>query len=161
MYIRIVTLLIIITNFFSLSVYCAKTKYFIPSIRANWFKANEFCNSLHMRLLIVKSKDENDAVGRYVKTTEKFTEEGCSFWMGATDLAEEGTFIWTATGEPLTYNNWRRGEPNDGMNENEDCLQLVYMPKSDYIWHWNDNICTEKILYFICEQVDNDCVTNF
>ncbi|XP_058834251.1 perlucin-like [Topomyia yanbarensis] len=160
MYFKITTVCFIVAaNLFLLSDGAGK-KYFIPSIRANWFKANEFCNSLQMRLATIKSKEENDAIAKYVKTTDKFSEESCSFWIGATDLAEEGTFIWTGTGEQLTYTNWRRGEPND-ENGSEDCLQLAYIPEYEYIWSWNDNVCAEQSLYFICENVNCDCITNF
>uniref|UniRef100_A0A1W7R8T4 Putative c-type lectin n=1 Tax=Aedes albopictus TaxID=7160 RepID=A0A1W7R8T4_AEDAL len=133
--------------------------YYIPSIRANWFKANEFCNSLKMRLLIIKSQEENDAVARYVRTTDKFSEVSCSFWIGASDLAEEGSFIWVATGQELTYANWHQGEPND-HGDNEDCIQLAYIQSTEYNWSWNDNVCARP-LYFICESVECDCVQPF
>ena len=33
-------------------------------------------------------------------------------WIGFTDEAEEGTWVWI-TGEPVTYTNWQSGEPNN------------------------------------------------
>ncbi|XP_055623842.1 perlucin-like [Toxorhynchites rutilus septentrionalis] len=137
-----------------------KKSYHIPSIEANWFKANEFCNSLGMRLAVIKSKEENDAIGEFVRTTDKFSEINCSFWIGATDLAKEGLFIWTPTGERLTWTNWRRGEPNDESGE-EDCLQLAYIPSLEYNWNWNDNSCSGQSFHFICESSDTNCVTQF
>ncbi|XP_001647954.2 C-type lectin 37Da [Aedes aegypti] len=134
-------------------------KFYIPSIRANWFKANEFCNSLKMRLVAIRSQEDNDAVARYVRTTSKFTDN-CSFWIGASDLADEGTFVWVATGEEVTYTNWRENEPNN-EGGNEDCIQLAYIPALNYHWSWNDNTCAGQSLYFICESVECDCVQPF
>lgn len=36
------------------------------------------------------------------------------FWIGFTDEATEGTWIWSS-GEPVTYTNWSGGEPNNYM----------------------------------------------
>jgi hypothetical protein len=45
---------------------------------------------------------------------------GCLFssvWIGYSDAAVEGTFVWV-TGEPTVYTNWAPGEPNNsGGNE--------------------------------------------
>ena len=34
-----------------------------------------------------------------------------SFWLGLTDEASEGTWLW-ASGQEVTYTNWISGEPN-------------------------------------------------
>jgi len=40
------------------------------------------------------------------------------FWIGLTDTAVEGVFMWV-NGDPLTYTNWLPGEPNnEGGAEN-------------------------------------------
>ncbi|XP_053694883.1 C-type lectin 37Da-like [Sabethes cyaneus] len=155
---RVVILLLLGLNHFVLMASTNK-KYFIPSIRANWFKANEFCNSLQTRLTVIKSKEENEAIASYVKTTDKYSDE-CSFWIGGTDLADEGVFIWTATGERVSYSNWGPSEPNN-HNGNEHCMQLAYIPAEGYHWTWNDNVCNGQSLYFVCENVEFNCVTNF
>ncbi|XP_062533501.1 C-type lectin 37Da-like [Armigeres subalbatus] len=156
-----ISVLVVFLSFHSLSaIKKSNARYFIPSIHSNWFKANEFCNSLQMRLVVIKSQADNDAVAQYVQTTDKFSEVSCGFWIGGSDLAEEGVFIWVATGERVTYANWKKDEPNNA-GQNEDCIQLAYIPSANYNWSWNDNPCAETSLYFICESVECDCVQQF
>ena len=54
------------------------------------------------------------------------------FWLGATDAAVEGTFVWV-TGEAFTYTNWWGGEPNNVGNE--DFLAYDFRSST---WAWND-----------------------
>ena len=58
--------------------------------------------------------------------------ERSHYWLGATDLAVEGTFVWV-TGEAFTYTNWWGGEPNDVGNE--DFLAYDFRSPG---WAWND-----------------------
>ncbi|XP_053687357.1 C-type lectin 37Da-like [Sabethes cyaneus] len=135
-------------------------KYYIPNIKVNWHKANEFCNSIGMQLVAIQSQEKNDAVAAFVKSTDKFDNDVCVFWIGGTDLAEEGVFSWTATGKLVTYENWSLGEPNN-TNGTEDCMQLVYIPKFKQYWSWNDNNCKTHRYYFICENNELECISQF
>lgn len=127
--------------------------------QTNWFEANEICHSLNMRLATINSQEENDALGRFIRSTDKFSEEFCAFWIGASDLAREGSFVWMGTGKPVAYSNWRSSEPNDG-NGNEDCVVIAYRPSVKYWWNWNDFNCSEGIS-FICERIENECIIIF
>jgi len=53
------------------------------------------------------------------------------YWLGGTDAAAEGTFVWV-TGEPFTYTNWWPGEPNNSGNEDF----IAYDFRGG--WAWND-----------------------
>lgn len=66
-------------------------------------------------------------------------------WLGATDAASEGTFVWSATGEPLTYSNWYQGEPND-YGGDEDCV-LAFVGQGS----WNDVPCNAGVQAVVCE----------
>lgn len=73
-----------------------------------------------------------------------------TIWMGLSDAAQEGNFIWL-DGAPVTYTNWASGEPNDlhpsccniplfpcndiRCSQGEDCVQM-YGDGS-----WNDLGC--------------------
>ncbi|XP_055525940.1 C-type lectin 37Da-like [Wyeomyia smithii] len=134
--------------------------YHIPSIKTNWHKANEFCNSIGMRLVTIQSQAKNDAIAAFVKTTDKFNDVNSEFWIGGSDLAEEGTFTWMNTGQLVKYVNWSPNEPNNAF-ESEDCMELVYIPRFEQVWSWNDNNCETKKSYFICEGSGLECITHF
>ena len=55
-------------------------------------------------------------------------------WLGINDLETEGTFV-DNDGEPITYSNWYRGEPNDLYGE--DIAHI--WGDSDRYPQWNDD----------------------
>ncbi len=54
-------------------------------------------------------------------------------WIGLTDEAVEGTFVWT-TGEPVNYLNWASGEPNNGSSD----YVYIASPADARPFSWND-----------------------
>ncbi len=65
------------------------------------------------------------------------------WWIGANDLAMEGTFAWT-DGTPLDYTAWAGGEPNNAGGV-EDCAHLWAASGGP----WNDLDCNASI-YYVC-----------
>jgi hypothetical protein len=73
------------------------------------------------------------------------------FWTSGLCVYGNQTFIWSATGEMLTYTNWAIGEPNDYASSG-DCIYIDR--RVDY--QWGDNHCDAYIYYgVICEQKNN------
>ena len=66
----------------------------------------------------------------------------CTNWIGATDVAKEGTFIWTSDNSTVGYENWYPGQPSNGVDE--DCVTICHSE------HWNDAKCHKKFSY-ICQ----------
>ena len=71
----------------------------------------------------------------------KFTER---FWVGAADILNEREWIWMTSSKPLTYTDWRSGNP-DNSYSNENCMEI------NYEGHWNDAEC-KNFKQYICEQ---------
>ena len=76
------------------------------------------------------------------------------YWIGLTDSAVEGQFIWQHSSKPLGWSNWNGGEPNNNFG-NEDCVLLL---KSLYNRKWNDADCGSEngmvsgdYIYALCE----------
>ena len=68
-------------------------------------------------------------------------------WIGGTDAASEGTWVWSSTGTPLSYTNWYSAQPDNYLG-NEDCLEFNWKASSP--GKWNDGPCSVKRKY-VCE----------
>ncbi len=71
-----------------------------------WAEAVAWAQSLGGHLVTISSQAENDWVW------PTFGGPDHDLWMGLSDFAEEGRWVWTS-GEPVTYTNWDPGEPNN------------------------------------------------
>ncbi|AFZ24645.1 Lectin C-type domain protein [Cylindrospermum stagnale PCC 7417] len=58
------------------------------------------------------------------------------FWIGFTDVAQEGTFKWI-NGQPVTYTNWATGEPNN-FSGSENFTIINWTAPGD--WNDGDNL---------------------
>ena len=58
-------------------------------------------------------------------------------WLGGTDQASEGNFIWVSSGAPFAYTNWYPGDPDGSTGQ--DCALLGYHGTNQ----WIDDICHE------------------
>lgn len=112
-----------------------------------------------MRLATINSKKENEQVFDEMKLMGKLTIFflliTCStnilitgfakqnVWISATDLGEEGKFVWLSTGVPVTYSNFMKNQPDNYQNM-EHCVEINEKGE------WNDKPCNSQ-LYFICE----------
>ena len=80
--------------------------YYYSTASLNYNSANQQAQNLRGRLLCVNSSEENNWINSRVG----------EIWLGYTDVASEGNFVWES-GEPLDYENWNGGEPNNSGNE--------------------------------------------
>ena len=105
----------------------------------SWSDANAACLAKGLQLASVLSAAENALLAT--------AAAGNNVWIGGTDANSEGTWVWSPSGTPLSYTNWRSfGEPNNSLG-NEDCLEAHFSINPP---GWNDNRCTGKQKY-VCE----------
>jgi len=62
-------------------------------------------------------------------------------WIGFTDQASEGTWVWIS-GEPVTYTNWNGGEPNNAGNEDHAVMNWSGIKWND----WNGSNCVYGVI---------------
>jgi hypothetical protein len=63
--------------------------------------------------------------------TGAFASFQLNMWIGLTDQAAEGTFVWIS-GQPVTYTNWFPGEPNNAGGVEH------YTDLNWFFGQWND-----------------------
>ena len=105
----------------------------------NWHPADNFANATGGYLVTITSTGENN----FVRGLLAARGVGDA-WIGATDRGVEGTFAWSGgpeAGNPITYSNWRSGEPNDLGNE--DYVQIGLDGR------WNDAHSNDQVGYVI------------
>ena len=82
--------------------------YGIVQQTLTWQDAEALAVSYGGHLASVSSLAENNFI---------YSHDGRDVWIGLNDAASEGNFVWSS-GEPVTYTNWRSGEPNGSTLEN-------------------------------------------
>ena len=72
---------------------------------------------------------------------------GSTVWIGATDEAVEGSFVWLPAGNPVNFEAWDLGQP-DNLDSlvGQDCA--TYVPGRKL---WHDFQCSFALEMFICE----------
>ena len=113
--------------------------YAYCAVSINRNTARETCAALKGRVVILDTKAESDALTGILKG---FVRE--PFWLALSDEKQEGAWVWD-NGQPLTYENWHKAEPNDSGGH-EDCA-AAYWGGSP---RWNDIGCTHKMA-LVCE----------
>ena len=86
----------------------------------SWLDAQKTCLQQWRVLLEPRSQQKFDDAFAFKDLV------ATEIWLGASDLAEEGKFVWASDCEEVGDDNpfWLAGEPNDAGNR-EDCLALA------------------------------------
>jgi hypothetical protein len=108
-------------------------------LATSWEEARLACLGLGTDLAVLPTAEDNTEISTLVDAI--YAE---SFWIGLSDLDEEGTWTWV-DGSPLAYEDaWRSGEPND-YGTGEDCVHSNY----NGVGGWNDFTCHSEQA-FLC-----------
>uniref|UniRef100_A0A8C2HEE6 C-type lectin domain-containing protein n=1 Tax=Cyprinus carpio TaxID=7962 RepID=A0A8C2HEE6_CYPCA len=108
--------------------------YFMSSMKKSWDESRRYCTERGADLIIINSREKQDFV---TKITDKR-----EFWIGVTDIVEEGTWKWV-DGTSVTS-----GEPNGGKLEN---CAVTYLKKNPELIGWIDVNCNGAYQW-ICEK---------
>ncbi|XP_063405773.1 perlucin-like [Mytilus trossulus] len=83
----------------------------------------------------------------FLKSNAKMFQE--TFWLGGSDLAAEGVWVWTTSGQGFTVTDWHTSTIHEPNNENgtEHCLNM----NKHLDYEWNDDNCWNENR-FACEK---------
>ncbi|KAK3083132.1 hypothetical protein FSP39_014862 [Pinctada imbricata] len=105
---------------------------------------NEICREFGGYLAEPSTQD----IDSYIMSTTRSTNPKKIFWLGGSDLVQEGKWMWTTTNVPFSYTNWIPTDPNDGdARRHEDCLITNWSGDGK----WADAGCDWKE-YFLCQK---------
>ena len=108
----------------------------------NFTQATEYCRSMDAILAEPKTEEEHGVIHDYAKSLDTVI----LIWLGATDSASEGTWVWQSDDEPLTYDKWADCCPRgDGRH----CL-VMSVPTGLFI----DQLCShsQDSYDFLCQR---------
>ncbi|XP_016145000.1 C-type lectin domain family 4 member F-like [Sinocyclocheilus grahami] len=117
--------------------------YFISSLKKSWTESRKYCTERGADLIIINNREKQDFV---TKMTDKR-----EFWIGVTDIKEEGRWKWV-DGTSVTSGFWASSgqitEPNGGRQEN---CAVTYLKKHPELIGWIDITCNGAYQW-ICEK---------
>ncbi|XP_060067864.1 uncharacterized protein LOC132548056 [Ylistrum balloti] len=117
--------------------------YCIVPSTFTWHDAKAFCTKLTAHLPIVESASEDSYLRSLVAHGD--------VWIDGTEEGHVGIFKWSSTGTEIKFTNWFPGEPNNYLNQMENCIEFG----ETYGWRWNDAPCYSSrttINKVICER---------
>lgn len=101
-----------------------------------WQEAEDYCSEvLSSHLATILNDEWNDYAFEARNLLEDPPGISEDAWIGLTDQAEEGRWVWTEGHEAYNYSNWFKGEPND-YDGNQDCVIMGAFSK-----RWDDQDC--------------------
>nr|XP_034322070.1 uncharacterized protein LOC117688290 [Crassostrea gigas] len=109
-----------------------------------WADAEKQCEGINGYRAEIGSPDENNWILNFIQNSHPYV----SVWIGGNDLQNEGTFIWSRSGQAINWNNWSGSNPDD-TDSNENCIE--FYTYSTYGGKWNDRSCDTGIR-FVCEK---------
>ena len=108
-------------------------RYFRSNFTRNWATAKDTAGKLGAHLVTITDEAENNFV----------SGDGNQAWIGLTDEASEGNFVWV-TGEPFVYSNWWPGNPNNTGGIEDHVFMNFYGSTK-----WVDHSGTDLNLFII------------
>jgi hypothetical protein len=102
------------------------------STPVTYLQAHAACQAMTAHLAYLKTAALDTAAEAFIGAANT--------WIGANDMATEGTFLWD-DGSALVFTNWHTGEPNSGgtgATYQEDCV-IIAGARTDK--QWDDRPC--------------------
>merc|ERR1712098_395755 len=115
--------------------------YLVSHVKMTWGEAQEFCYEKKGFLAEITTREEDNLL-------DTILAEDLHYWIGLSDWASEGTWVWQDSHQKADYTNWRPGQP-EGEG---DCAFKSYWDGNPRWWDYpcNDNIWHQTI-HALCE----------
>jgi len=106
----------------------------------SWPEASAACKAESSELVTFQNANENAAIRSVLHGIEN------GVWIGYTD--EEHERVWIGSdGVPMSFANWRAGQPNNFGANGQNCAFMYTLYPS---WDWGDKDCHTESLNGVC-----------
>lgn len=118
-------------------------------VKKNWPDSRADCTGRNSDMIVVDNKEEQTFVSATIESMSA-SSQGDAFWLGLSDTATEGQWVWVNNVVETENRYWMEGEPNDHGQRGEDCAVTVFRPT--FPWRTrNDLNCEGQKKLWICE----------
>ncbi|XP_036438467.1 sushi, von Willebrand factor type A, EGF and pentraxin domain-containing protein 1-like [Colossoma macropomum] len=102
----------------------------------NWNAARQWCRERFTDMVAIQNHGEINYLNSILPRVRGY------YWIGIRKI--NNSWTWVGTNKKLTKEaeNWAKGEPNNGRN-NEDCVE-IYIKRGKDEGKWNDESCKKK-----------------
>lgn len=115
--------------------------YILRSGQTSWADASAKCRSNgDDNLAVITSANQNTAVQGLIGSTNAY--------IGLSDTATEGTFLWVDGSSTSSYSNWISGQP--ATQDTQDCV--VMRANSGSVGQWAHVGCGKSDINYVCER---------
>ncbi|XP_047467397.1 CD209 antigen-like protein B [Mugil cephalus] len=119
--------------------------------RKNWSDSRADCLSKKADLLVINSLEEQQLISEnFVRQTGGVSWWEGGYWMGLTDVATEGTWVWVNNVTEVSPLYWRSGQPSHSGPLRGNCGAFLHY--TDNLKTWFNANCTDTLLNWICEK---------
>ena len=116
----------------------------------NYEEALAHCESEGGKLAEPKSAETNNDIAT-LASNSIISGSSIGVWIGIDDKSQEGYFRYASDNTSITYTDWDTAEPDNGKNQEEDCVMTLKWPHA-LRFKWHDGPCSAK-KSFVCERI--------
>nr|XP_011426601.2 perlucin-like protein [Crassostrea gigas] len=115
--------------------------YLVLTIQATWGAASSYCQAFRAKLAEPRSVQEAHFLSVMTYPV------GGLYWIGVTDIAVEGDWIFASDSSYVNSSYWHSTEPSGKPLEN--CVVM----RDTFLGYWDDVLCSTEA-GFVCEKID-------
>ncbi|XP_076735529.1 C-type lectin domain family 4 member E-like [Maylandia zebra] len=122
--------------------------YYFSISQSSWNKSRDECRAKRGDLVKIDSREEQTFLNRRLRDVMNEAED--KFWIGLTDSAVEGRWLWvdgSQLNQSLTF--WRMKEPDNWNGthgehpDGEDCVRMGEKSEAGSLEWWFDAFCSK------------------
>ncbi|KAM8736626.1 asialoglycoprotein receptor 1-like isoform 2-T2 [Acanthopagrus schlegelii] len=121
----------------------------VANSKKNWLDSRADCIQQGGDLLVINTLEEQQFMSDNVPRLSSPVWWQSGYWIGLTDVAMPGAWVWVNNVTEVDTAYWRFGQPNHNGPQSGNCAAFYY--HSDNVKTWYNGNCQDHQLSWICE----------